>query len=131
MDKVTRELLTNKELIAINQDPLGKQGFKIKDYGELEIYYKPLQNGEAAICLFNRYDHTVFLEMDWNDFDLKATLKGKTLKLVAEIDREDIDLDGDFEVFDLWKKQKPGNTSQVLKTDLLSHDVAVFKLTLK
>lgn len=59
MESANREILTNKELIGIGQDPLGKQGFKIKDYGELEVYYKPLQNEDAAICVFNRYDQAV------------------------------------------------------------------------
>jgi len=131
MDKVTREILTNKELIAIDQDPMGKQGFKIKDYGELEIYYKPLQNGDAAICVFNRYDQSVNVELDWKDFDLRAIKMDKPLKMVANIDRKDIRLDGLFEVFDLWKEQKLGITSQILKVELLGHDVAVYKLTKK
>jgi alpha-galactosidase len=129
MDTATREILTNREMIAIDQDPLGMQGFKIKDYGELEIYYKPLQNNEAAICIFNRYDQTVNLEMNWKDFSLKARNNGKELKLTAKIDRRDIVLDGLYNVYDLWKKKELGNNSQLLKIDLLSHDVAVMKLS--
>ncbi|HAH23933.1 MAG TPA: alpha-galactosidase [Prolixibacteraceae bacterium] len=72
MDKVTRELLTNKELIAIDQDPLGKQGFKIKDYGELEIYYKPLQNDELAICILNRFSNSIGIELNWKNMELTA-----------------------------------------------------------
>lgn len=131
MDKVTRELLTNKDLIAIDQDPLGKQGFKIKDYGEIEVYFKPLQNGDAAICLFNRYDKPVNIELDWKEFDLQVTQMDKLLTMDTKIDRKDIRLDGPFEVFDLWKKQKIGNTSQILKVEVLGHDVAVYRLTKK
>jgi alpha-galactosidase len=129
MDTATREILTNREMIAIDQDPLGMQGFKIKDYGELEIYYKPLQGNEAAICIFNRYDQTVNLEMNWKDFSVKARNNGKELKLTAKIDRRDIVLDGLYNVYDLWKKKEIGNNSQLLKIDLISHDVAVMKLS--
>jgi alpha-galactosidase len=84
MTESTRKLLTNTELIAINQDALGKQGFKIKDYGELEVYYKPLQNGEMAICIFNRFNHPVTVEMDWNTFQVTTTHKGKMMQLPLE-----------------------------------------------
>lgn len=131
MDQATLELLTNKELIAIDQDPLGKQGFKIKDYGELELYYKPLQNGDAAICLFNRYNQPVNISFDWKEFDIEAMMLGKSLTMLPKIDRKDIRLDGPFEIFDLLKKQKIGNTGQILKAELLSHDVAVFRLSRK
>jgi hypothetical protein len=38
-------------------------------------------------------------------------------------------LDGAFEIFDLLKKQKMGNTGKILKVELIGHDVAVYKLT--
>ncbi|MGE5395854.1 MAG: glycoside hydrolase family 27 protein, partial [Candidatus Saccharibacteria bacterium] len=129
MDAPTRAILTNPELIAIDQDPLGKQGFKIKDYGELEIYYKPLQNNQAAICIFNRFDTPVTIEMDWKTFNLKASIQNKSLVLSPKIDRNDFQPDGRYEVLDLWANQKQGNTSQMLHRVIEAHDVAVYRLS--
>ncbi len=46
----TKAVLTNKDCITLDQDYLGAQGYKIKDYGEFEIYYKPLQSGDLSVC---------------------------------------------------------------------------------
>jgi alpha-galactosidase len=128
MTETTRELLTNAELIAINQDPLGKQGFKIKDYGELEVYYKPLQNYEMAICIFNRFNHPVTVEMDWNSFQVTTSHKGKLMQLPLKIDRKEIYLDRVYSIRDVFDKKGIGTTKQILKREIPGHDVAVFRL---
>ncbi len=128
MNETTRDLLTNAELIAINQDPLGKQGFKIKDYGELEVYYKQLQNHELAICIFNRFDYTVTVELDWKTFQVTTIREGKVMQLPLNIDRNDIQLDRIYSVRDVFAKDETGTTSQVLKREIPSHDVAIFRL---
>lgn len=51
---VTLETLTNREVIAIDQDSLGAQGRRVRDYGEQEVWVKPLANGDRAVALFNR-----------------------------------------------------------------------------
>ncbi len=48
MNAATNAILTNKDAIAIDQDLVGAQGYKIKDYGEFEIYYKPLQKRRCS-----------------------------------------------------------------------------------
>jgi alpha-galactosidase len=48
------EILTNREVIAVNQDPQGSQGYKHRDYGDTEIWKKPLAGGATAIVLLNR-----------------------------------------------------------------------------
>jgi len=54
MDEVTRSILTNKEVIAVNQDPLGIQCSKVRDDGDEEVYVKPLSGGDYAVALLNR-----------------------------------------------------------------------------
>lgn len=49
MDAETLEILTNKEVIAVNQDKLGQQARRFMDMGEKEIWAKPLANGELAV----------------------------------------------------------------------------------
>lgn len=128
MTETTRDLLTNAELIAIDQDALGKQGFKIKDYGELEVYYKPLQNDELAICIFNRFNHPVTVEMDWKTFQVTTIREGKVLQLPLNIDRKDIHLDSVYSIRDVFAKKETGTTTPILKREIPSHDVAVFRL---
>jgi len=48
------EILTNKEVIAVDQDPLGKQGRRVAKNGDLEIWARPLLGGAWAVGLFNR-----------------------------------------------------------------------------
>lgn len=54
MDPWTRSLLTNVEMLAINQDHLGAQGTRISRHGPLECWAKPLAGGDMAVALFNR-----------------------------------------------------------------------------
>ncbi len=54
MSKEILAILTNKEVIAIDQDPAGKQGTRVSKSGELEVWAKQLSDGSKAIGLFNR-----------------------------------------------------------------------------
>jgi alpha-galactosidase len=54
MDTQTAEILTNREVIAVDQDGLGAQGAKLRAQGSVEIWRKPLADGGWAIALFNR-----------------------------------------------------------------------------
>ena len=65
MDNITREILTNVDVIAVNQDEKGEQARKFMDMGEHEIWAKPLANGEVAICFLNRTNAPWNLNYDW------------------------------------------------------------------
>jgi len=54
MTPETRSILLNREVIAVNQDPLGKQASRIWKDGDAEVWIKPLVDGGQAIGLFNR-----------------------------------------------------------------------------
>jgi Alpha-galactosidase len=54
MDDFTLGLLTNAEVIDINQDPLGRQASRISRDGYVEVWARPLEDGSTAIALFNR-----------------------------------------------------------------------------
>ncbi|XP_060105948.1 alpha-galactosidase A [Heteronotia binoei] len=54
INPASKALLQNKEVIAINQDPLGKQGYRItKDHNGLELWERPLSGGAYAIAIMN------------------------------------------------------------------------------
>lgn len=50
------EILLNKEVIAVDQDPLGVQGKRIREKGGIHVIVKPLKDGSRAIALFNETD---------------------------------------------------------------------------
>ncbi|MBI4728729.1 MAG: glycoside hydrolase family 27 protein [Acidobacteria bacterium] len=54
MTPETLGILTNAEVIAVDQDPLGAQGVRIRDDGDQEVWVKPLADGSRTIGLFNR-----------------------------------------------------------------------------
>ena len=65
MDKETIEILTNKEVIAINQDKKGEQARRFMDMGEKEIWAKPLHSAEPAVCFMNRTDYRWNMDYYW------------------------------------------------------------------
>jgi len=54
MSDATKRILTNKDVIAVDQDWGGMQGHKIRDDGELEVWTKPMSSGDVAVVLLNR-----------------------------------------------------------------------------
>ncbi|MGW4942056.1 ricin-type beta-trefoil lectin domain protein [Actinoplanes sp. NPDC004185] len=58
MSAATRSILTNTEVIGVNQDWGGRQGNRIVDNGDTEVWSKPMANGSAAVVLLNRGSST-------------------------------------------------------------------------
>ena len=54
LEKDTATLLTNREVLAINQDPLGRPAKRVKQLGPCEVWKKPLADGTLAVALINR-----------------------------------------------------------------------------
>ena len=102
------EILTNKEVIAVNQDPLGMQGVKVKDNGDLEVWVKQLGDGSRAIVLFNRSEATAKMTVTWNEIGYPAHLKA--------------------EVRDLWRKKDMGTFSGNYSDEVPSHGVVMIKV---
>ena len=66
MSAETKEILGNKEVIALDQDSLGKQAFCFRDNGDYEIWIKKLAKNEKAACLLNRSDEEKTVQVDFN-----------------------------------------------------------------
>jgi len=73
MTPETKSILLNKEMIAVNQDTLGRQATCYRDNGDYQIWIKTLANNEKAVCLLNTSDEkkTVLV-----DFSLLASIRG-------------------------------------------------------
>lgn len=72
MSDSTKTILQNKEVIAVDQDWGGVQGHKIRDDGELEVWMKPMKNGDKAVVLLNRGTTTFEYSVTMAELELKA-----------------------------------------------------------
>lgn len=73
------EILTNQEVIAINQDKMGKQGRRIRNNEDIEIWMKELSNNRRAVVLLNKSNKTVDIEVNWSEIGLKGRLEVRDL----------------------------------------------------
>jgi alpha-galactosidase len=79
MSPSTLALLTNKEVIAVDQDPLGKQGDRVSAVGLTEIWAKPLSGGAKAVGLFNRSDKPAPITLHLSEIGFGAGAKLRDL----------------------------------------------------
>nr|XP_043635041.1 alpha-galactosidase-like [Erigeron canadensis] len=90
MSNATLAILSNKEVIAVNQDKLGVQGKKVKKNGDLEVWAGPLAHGKVAVILWNRGGSTSQITAYWSDIGLKSTTVVKARDLWAHSTRKSI-----------------------------------------
>lgn len=67
-----RDILTNREALAVDQDKLGKQGQRVAQDGTSEIWAKPLAGGALAVGLFNRGEQPATIQVSWSQLGLSA-----------------------------------------------------------
>ena len=72
LDDFTSSLLSNDEVIEVDQDPLGKPGHRIARQGEGEVWAKPMEDGSWAVGLFNRGGIETSVTVRWSDLGLTA-----------------------------------------------------------
>jgi len=70
------DILTNKEVIAVDQDALGREGERVAKNGELEVWAKQLKDGSRAVILLNRGESEQEITANWEDLGYPATLSG-------------------------------------------------------
>ena len=106
MSDETRKILTNKDVIAVDQDKLGRQGRRISKEGGAELWVRPLQNGDLAVAMFNR---------------------GETIATVRAV-WELLGLQGKHKVRDLWAQVDMGNIRDSYSADVASHGVVMLRI---
>lgn len=74
MSPVIREILTNHEVLAVNQDPLGRQGRRVSSQGDVEAWARELYDGSRAVVLFNRGDSDADMGISWPEIGYPARL---------------------------------------------------------
>lgn len=121
MSAETIEILTNQDVIAIDQDSLGVQAFKHIDEEDFEVWVKPLEDGELAVCFLNRTEEPMNVSFDW----LKNAIQDPDFNYAYDFSANRYDL------YDVWKHKKIGTTKKVLKTDMPARDVLMLRLSMK
>jgi alpha-galactosidase len=107
MSATTRAILTDAEVIAVDQDPDGKQGKRLVKEGDLETWARPLAGGAVAVGLFNRGTATTRMTARW----------------------QDLGLEGRRQVRDLWAHAPRGTADGEVSGDVPPHGVALLRLT--
>jgi alpha-galactosidase len=104
-----RDVLTNKEVIAVDQDPLGRQGRRVRKNGDLEVWAKQMANGSRAVVLLNRSASEQPISVSWEDLGYPAHVSAT--------------------VRDLWLKKDMGKFSGKFSAPVVSHGVVMVTVT--
>jgi alpha-galactosidase len=109
MSAETHDILTNKEVNAIDQDPLGAQGHRVRKDGNLEVWARRLQGNAQVVILFNR---------------------GRTAQTIA-VSWQELGLPWDAEPLlrDLWAKKDLGRVKGTYSAEVPPHDIVMLRLT--
>jgi alpha-galactosidase len=103
-----RDILTNKEVIAVDQDPLGLQGRRVRDDGDLEVWAKQLVDGSRAVALLNRGGTEKRMTVNWTDLGYPAHVQAR--------------------VRDLWAGRDHGIAKESFSASVPSHGVVMLKI---
>ena len=119
MSDETKNIVLNKEAIAIDQDSLGIQCFKAYEQDDVEVWFKPLVNDEWAVCLLNRSTETRKFLLHWNDYNIKDEVSGRAVNFNKR----------PFKIRNIWTKKDEGTTESLKKLKIPGHDVVMYRVT--
>jgi alpha-galactosidase len=108
MDATTRSILTNKEVIAVDQDVLGLQGHRVWKDGDREVWVKPLSGGGRALLLFNRGDAPASIRATADQLGWPPSARAK--------------------IRDLWTHKDIGSWTGAFEALVEPHGVAMFRI---
>lgn len=112
LDDFTIGLLTNDEVLAIDQDSLGKQATQISNRDGKVVYAKTLEDGSYAVGLFNRSEAATTVEVTWGPW---GTLPTERVGM-------------NFQVRDLWRQKDLGVFNGSFETNVARHGVVLVRL---
>jgi alpha-galactosidase len=108
MSEDTKSILMNREVIAVDQDPLGIQGRRVRKTGDAEVWSKQLADGDRAVVLFNRGAAEAKVTAQWTDLGYPAEVSAN--------------------VRDLWAKKDLGKMTGSFTASVPSHGVVMVRL---
>jgi alpha-galactosidase len=111
-------VLLNADVIAVDQDKLGIQGFAHWAREGMEVWFKPLDGGAWAMCVLNRTARPQKLQLDWR----KQAVVDDLSKREARFEKIS------YRIRDLWTKKNLGTTKEILNAEVASYDVLMVRL---
>ena len=108
MNAETKAILTQKDLISVDQDPLGIQGHRVSKEGDLEVWSKQLSDGGRAVALLNRSEGEKTISVAWQQIGYPASLKAS--------------------VKDLWTGKSTPNVEGKYSASVPSHGAVVIRV---
>lgn len=119
MDALTKEILLNKEAIAINQDKLGKTAFRFVTLNGIDILVKALSGGDVAFLFVNRNNFNIDLDYNWNfDTVYDESLENGSLYMKRTPRK----------IKNIWTQQEMGTTDTPLRKVLEPHESLFVRL---
>jgi alpha-galactosidase len=118
MPREIKEILTNREVIAVNQDALGIEGFQYSDRDGVEVWFKPLNNGDWALVILNRDTSARKASFDWKSEKVADSLSNRETRFDTT----------SYSLRDLWARRDIGTTGRALSADVPPHDVLMLRL---
>jgi alpha-galactosidase len=106
LDPFTLNLLENDEVLAVDQDPLGKEAMTVAKNGETRVYAKDLADGSKAVGLFNLGETETQVTVKWSDLGLK----------------------GKWRVRDLWRQKDLGKFQDSFCASVPRHGVVLIRV---
>jgi alpha-galactosidase len=103
----TIALLTNKEVIAVDQDAAGKQGDRVSAEGPIEIWARPLADGSKAVGVFNR----------------------QSAMLPATVNFQQLGFAGTVNVRDIWQAKDLGSMKSPYTVSVPGHGVVFLRVS--
>ncbi len=119
MDAFTLSLLTNSEVLAVNQDPLGKQAKMAYNGVRYQVWTKELYDGSMAVAIFNIGKDNPVEAFNWNN---------DTRKLNITVGADQIGVSGTHKVRDLWKQRDIGTFNEYFGAQVPWHGVILLKI---
>ena len=122
LDDFTLNLLTNDEVIAVDQDTLGNQASRLISDGDIQVWGKPLADGSFVIGIFDLSgdDSDPVSMIPWDNINVSRQYK---------VNLSEIGLNSKYIARDLWKQKDEGMCEKELTVDINKHGVKLIKLT--
>ena len=114
-----RNILGNRDVIAVDQDPLGIQGFAFYKGRGIEYWAKPLANGDWAIAFLNRSDEPKKIAHDWSKHAIGDDVSGRNADFSA----------ASYDIRDLWAGKAAGSTATPLNVTIPARDIVMLRLS--
>jgi alpha-galactosidase len=106
LDDFTLSLLTNDEIIEVDQDVLGKPGYRVSKSGDAEVWIRKLADGSRAVGLFNRGKNEMKVTASWKDLGIS----------------------GEQKVRDLWRQKDLGSYKDKFISGVPAHGVVMLRI---